>query len=242
MTNNTAGVFEDLKTSRDNIVSQLRRVIVGLDDVFDTIIIACFTGGHCLLEGPSGLAKTSLINALASTLELNFKRIQFTPDLMPSDIIGNDLYTEGPNGSRRMEFSRGPIFANVILADEINRATPKTQAALLQAMQEKRVTHGLVDHLLEEPFLVLATQNPQDQEGTYPLPEAQLDRFLFKIVVPYPSLEEEIDIITRSTSCGDLNVEPVLHRLDLIRCIEVIKSVSLSPEIKNYIARLLRLA
>jgi MoxR-like ATPase len=177
-----------LGQTRDKIVTELRKTIVGMDEVIDEMMIAIFARGHCLLVGVPGLAKTLLVSSLAHSMSLSFKRIQFTPDLMPSDITGTELLQEDPEThARRFMFMRGPVFTNLLLADEINRTPPKTQAALLEAMQEKRVSSGGVDYKLDAPFFVLATQNPIEQEGTYPLPEAQLDRFLFNIMVKYPS-------------------------------------------------------
>ena len=200
---------EELGKARDAIVAELRKVIVGMDDVIDEMMIAIFARGHCLLVGVPGLAKTLLVSSLAQTMSLSFKRIQFTPDLMPSDITGTELLQEDPEThERRFKFQRGPVFTNLLLADEINRTPPKTQAALLEAMQEKRVSSGGEDYKLDEPFFVLATQNPIEQEGTYPLPEAQLDRFLFNILVKYPSQSEELDIV-RTVTTDD---EPALGR------------------------------
>ena len=179
---------EKLGEARDAIVKELRKTIVGMDEVIDEMMIAIFARGHCLLVGVPGLAKTLLVSSLAETMSLGFKRIQFTPDLMPSDITGTELLQEDPEThQRRFKFQKGPVFTNLLLADEINRTPPKTQAALLEAMQEKRVSSGGEEYKLDAPFFVLATQNPIEQEGTYPLPEAQLDRFLFNIMVKYPS-------------------------------------------------------
>lgn len=232
----------DLKCVKHRLIEQLKQRIVGLDDVIEMILTAFFANGHCLLEGPSGIAKSCLVEALAASTELSFKRIQFTMDLMPSDIIGMDLIDEDENGRRRLQFHRGPIFANVVLADEINRSPPKTQAALLQAMQEGRISVGRSEYILENPFVVLATQNPLDQEGTYPLPEAQLDRFLFKLDIPYPSLDEEMSIIERATTTQQPDITPVIHRIDLIRCIQTIKSIPIPTNIKERIVRMVQLS
>src|SRR5436305_7049288 len=192
---------------------QLGRVIVGQNEVLKQVLIALFCQGHCILEGVPGLAKTLMISSIAQMLSLNFKRIQFTPDLMPSDITGTEILDEEEGtGRRRMRFVTGPIFGNIILGDEINRTPPKTQAALLQAMQEYKVTVAGVDYPLEKPFLVLGTQNPIEQEGTYPLPEAQLDRFMFKVLVDYPSYEEELTIAETTTSSDLPRIEPILDR------------------------------
>ena len=199
--NDDVKAVEQLGETRDAIVAELRKTIVGMDEVVDEIMISIFARGHCLLVGVPGLAKTLLVSSLAEALSLSFKRIQFTPDLMPSDITGSELLQEDPEThERRFKFQKGPVFTNLLLADEINRTPPKTQAALLEAMQEKTVSSGGVDYKLDEPFFVLATQNPIEQEGTYPLPEAQLDRFLFNIIVKYPSKSEELDIMRSVTT------------------------------------------
>ena len=195
--------IEYFKEAHGMIRHQLAKVIVGQDKVIDELLISIFTRSHALLVGVPGLAKTLLISTLAQTMNLSFKRIQFTPDLMPSDITGTEVIFQNPQtGGREFKFLHGPIFANVILADEINRTPPKTQAALLEAMQERRVTVGGVNHALPDPFFVLATQNPVEQEGTYPLPEAQLDRFMFMVKVDYPSADEEIEIMRRGAGAG----------------------------------------
>jgi MoxR-like ATPase len=199
--------IERLGAARDQITGELRKIIVGIDQVIDEMMIAVFARGHCLLVGVPGLAKTLLVSSLARSLALSFKRIQFTPDLMPSDITGTELLQDDPETHKRaFKFLKGPVFSNVVLADEINRTPPKTQAALLEAMQENMVSSGGVDYHLEDPFFVLATQNPIELEGTYPLPEAQLDRFLFNILVKYPSRTEELDIMKRVT--GVMEAEP----------------------------------
>ena len=188
--------------------TELAKVIVGQERVIEEILIAIFARGHCVMQGVPGLAKTMLVSTLAQTMDLSFRRIQFTPDLMPSDITGTDVLQEDPDtGRRRFEFLQGPIFANLLLADEINRTPPKTQAALLQAMQEHQVTAGRHTMDLPKPFFVLATQNPIEQEGTYPLPEAQLDRFMFMVIVNYPKREEELEVLKRTTACSQLEGE-----------------------------------
>jgi MoxR-like ATPase len=198
---NDLDAVKKLKDAFNEIKRQLSRVIVGQDQVIEELLIALFSRGHCILEGVPGLAKTLMISTLARTLSLDFSRIQFTPDLMPSDITGTEVIEENRStGHREFKFMAGPLFANVILADEINRTPPKTQAALLEAMQERQVTVGRVRHKLQDPFFVLATQNPIEQEGTYPLPEAQQDRFMFKVFVKYPSFTEEFDIARRTTA------------------------------------------
>src|SRR5437588_5900719 len=200
-----------LKDGFNQIKEQLGRVIVGQDQVIEELLIALFSRGHCILEGVPGLAKTLMISTLSRCLSLAFSRIQFTPDLMPSDITGTEIIAENRStGQREFKFLEGPLFANVILADEINRTPPKTQAALLEAMQERQVTVGRVSHRLADPFFVLAPQNPIEQEGTYPLPEAQQDRFMFKVFVNYPSFREEFEIARRTTSIIEEQITPVL--------------------------------
>ena len=189
---------------------ELAKIIVGQDEVVEGVLVALLAGGHVLLEGVPGLGKTRLVRSLADALHLRFSRIQFTPDLMPADIVGTNMISENDRGERYFDFQKGPIFANLVLADEINRATPKTQSALLEAMQEQSVTVGKVTYRLEQPFFVLATQNPIEMEGTYPLPEAQLDRFLFKLRVTYPSAEELSVILDRTTAKDEPHVKPVL--------------------------------
>src|SRR5881398_1225465 len=188
---------------------EIAKVIVGQDDIVEGTLTALIAGGHVLLEGVPGLGKTLLVRTLADALHLKFQRIQFTPDLMPADLIGTNVVLETPDGGKRFEFQRGPVFANIVLADEINRATPKTQSALLEAMQEHSVTAAGQTHLLPEPFFVMATQNPLEMEGTYPLPEAQLDRFLFKLLVKFPSADEIETILDRTTEAAKPKAEPV---------------------------------
>jgi len=221
--------------------AELGKVIVGQDEVLEEILICIFARGHCLLVGVPGLAKTLMISTLARCLSLSFSRIQFTPDLMPSDITGTEVIQEDrATGERKFRFLRGPIFANVILADEINRTPPKTQAALLEAMQERQVTAGGTKHLLEEPFFVLATQNPIEQEGTYPLPEAQLDRFMFNIQVDYPSEDEEVEIMRRTTVPQSAEVKPVLSGAEILRLQELVRKVPVTDEVIRYVLRLTR--
>src|ERR1700674_5202372 len=200
-------------------------VIVGHDALVEGTLIALFAGGHVLLEGVPGLGKTLLVRTLSEVLDLSFNRIQFTPDLMPADILGTNIVMEVPGGRREFQFQRGPIFAQLVLADEINRATPKTQSALLEAMQEHSVTAGGEIRKLVEPFFVMATQNPIDQEGTYPLPEAQLDRFFFKIIVGYPSAEELTEVLTRTTAGARAGVEKVVTREKLLELMAVVRQV-----------------
>ena len=233
--------IEKLMGSRDLISEQLKKVIVGQEEVINQMLMAFFAGGHCLLEGVPGLAKTLMIKTLAQILNLQFKRIQFTPDLMPADITGTDvLEEERSTGHREIRFIQGPIFANILLADEINRTPPKTQAALLEAMQEYQVTAGGTMYNLEQPFFVLATQNPIEQEGTYPLPEAQLDRFMFKIVIDYPSEEEEVAIVSSTTSVDEPELETVLSGEDIIMLNQIVRRVSAADNVVQYAVKLAR--
>lgn len=233
--------IEKLMDARDLILEQLKKVIVGQEEVIDQMLMAFFAGGHCLLEGVPGLAKTLTIKTLAQILNLQFKRIQFTPDLMPADITGTDvLEEERSTGHREIRFIQGPIFANILLADEINRTPPKTQAALLEAMQEYHVTAGGTMYNLEQPFFVLATQNPIEQEGTYPLPEAQLDRFMFKIVIDYPSEEEEVAIVSSTTSVDEPELTTVLSGEDIITLNQIVRRVSAADNVLQYAVKLAR--
>jgi len=232
---------EKIGEARDSIVAELRKAIVGMDDVIDEMMIAIFAQGHCLLVGVPGLAKTLLVSSLAQTLSLSFKRIQFTPDLMPSDITGTELLQEDPETHvRKFKFLEGPVFTNLLLADEINRTPPKTQAALLEAMQEKRISSGGVDYKLDEPFFVLATQNPIEQEGTYPLPEAQLDRFLFNVLVNYPSHPEEIDIMRSVAGAGQPELEKVLDGSEIVEFQQLIRRIPVADHVFEYAAALVR--
>jgi len=233
--------FERLQTASKQVRTELARVIVGQDDVIDQLLLSLFAGGHCLLVGVPGLAKTLMISTLAETLSLSFNRIQFTPDLMPSDITGTEVIQDDKaTGERRFQFLRGPVFANVILADEINRTPPKTQAALLEAMQEKQVTVGGHRHRLEQPFFVLATQNPIEQEGTYPLPEAQLDRFMFNVRVDYPSQDEELAIMRRTTGGDSVQVGRVVGREEILALQQLVRRVPVADEVIRYALRLIR--
>ncbi len=232
---------EKLAAGRDRMMAELRKAIVGMDRVIDEVLIAVLSHGHGLLEGVPGLAKTLLVSSLAKCLSLSFRRIQFTPDLMPSDITGTEILQVDPEtGKRRFMFFKGPIFANIILADEINRTPPKTQAALLEAMQEHMVSAGGEDFHLDEPFFVLATQNPLEQEGTYPLPEAQLDRFMFKILVDYPNLEEEIDIMRTVTTRMEPELSEILSGEQILSLQELVRRVPVADHIYQYVARLVR--
>lgn len=229
-----------LQAARERITAQLSKVIVGQQDVIDELLISIFSRGHCLLEGVPGLAKTLLISTLARTLSLTFSRIQFTPDLMPADITGTEVIEEQPGGGLQRRFMEGPLFANVILADEINRTPPKTQAALLEAMQERQVTVGRQRHSLSDPFFVLATQNPIEQEGTYPLPEAQQDRFMFKILVDYPSFNEELEVARRTTSRIKSDVESVLSGQEIQELQDLVRSVPVADHIIRYALAIVR--
>jgi MoxR-like ATPase len=232
---------EKLREAREQILSELRKSIVGMDDVIDQVMISVFSRGHSLLEGVPGLAKTLLISSIAKCLSLSFRRIQFTPDLMPSDITGAEVLQDDPEtGQRKFTFSKGPIFANLVLADEINRTPPKTQASLLEAMQEKMVSAGGEDYKLDLPFFVLATQNPLEQEGTYPLPEAQLDRFMFKIHVDYPTEQEEIDIMKQVTTGSSVDPKSVLSKKEILALQDLVLRVPVADFVYQYAAKLVR--
>ncbi len=219
--------------------AEIGKVIVGQPDIVRGVLTCLFVGGHALLEGVPGLGKTLLVRTLAQALDLKFARIQFTPDLMPSDIIGTNIITETPDGRRDFRFQSGPLFAQIVLADEINRATPKTQSALLEAMQEHSVTVGGTVHRLEEPFLVLATQNPIEQEGTYPLPEAQLDRFLFKLLVPFTTRDELNRIIDRTTRSENPQAEKVMDASEITKWQGLVREVLVAAPVQDYAIRLL---
>jgi len=232
---------EQLKSARERIMAEVRKVIVGQDEVIEQLLTALFANGHVLLVGVPGLAKTLLISSLARVLDLKFNRIQFTPDLMPSDITGTDIIEEDQATSKRsFRFIQGPVFANIVLADEINRTPPKTQAALLQAMQEKEVTAGGNTFALALPFFVLATQNPIELEGTYPLPEAQLDRFMFNVLVDYPAQAEEERIVATTTSAYEARLERVLGAADILELQKLIRRVPVADHVVRYAVRLAR--
>jgi MoxR-like ATPase len=220
------------------VKAEISKVIVGHDEIVHGVLTCLFIGGHALLEGVPGLGKTLLVRTLADAVALDFNRIQFTPDLMPADILGTNVVMEDPNGRRVFEFQRGPIFSQIVLADEINRATPKTQSALLEAMQEHSVTVGGVIHKLKEPFFVMATQNPIEQEGTYPLPEAQLDRFLFKLIVGYSTREELTLVLDRTTRGEKPKAEKVIDGETLIRLQALVRDVIVAPHVQDYAIRL----
>ncbi|MGL6095761.1 MAG: AAA family ATPase [Fimbriiglobus sp.] len=226
--------------TRAQMMDQLRRVLVGQTDVIEQVMAAVFTRGHCLLVGVPGLAKTLMVSSIAQVLDVSFKRVQFTPDLMPSDITGTTVLDENEAGRREFRFVQGPIFANVILADEINRTPPKTQAALLEAMQERQVTVGQTTHRLPDPFFVIATQNPIEQEGTYPLPEAQLDRFMFNIRVDYPTLDEEKRIIGMTAKDEQAEITKVLSGKAIVNLQKLVRSVPVSDFVTEYVVKLVR--
>ncbi len=234
-------VVEKLVSAYETIRTDLAQVIVGQESVVEQLLIAMFSNGHCILEGVPGLAKTLLVSTLARLLSLSFSRVQFTPDLMPSDITGTEVIEEDRgSGARSLRFVQGPIFANVVLADEINRTPPKTQAALLEAMQENQVTAAGFSHKLPRPFFVLATQNPIEQEGTYPLPEAQLDRFMFKVLVDYPSEEEECQIVRMTTAPQDVDLERTLTAREVIALQGIVRRVPCADHVILYATRLAR--
>ena len=229
-----------LQQQRNALLDEIAKVIVGQEQVVKLLLAAIFSGGHALLVGVPGLAKTALVKALAASLELPFKRIQFTPDMMPSDITGTHVLVDGADGRRQFEFQKGPLFASVILADEINRTPPKTQAALLEAMQERQVTVGNNTFRLPEPFFVIATQNPIEQEGTYELPEAQLDRFMFDVHVDYPSLSDEERILGETTGAPRPEAQKALAADELIEIQRLVRRVAVSGFVVSYVARLVR--
>jgi MoxR-like ATPase len=233
-------LMEQFAKSRQIMRRELSKVIVGQQDVIDQIFAAIISRGHCLLVGVPGLAKTLMVSSFAKVLELSFKRIQFTPDLMPSDITGTNVIEEPEAGKREFRFVKGPIFAHIILADEINRTPPKTQAAMLQAMQEREVTVGQETYPLPEPFFVIATQNPIEQEGTYPLPEAQLDRFMFNIFVDYPTAEEEEQILTETTAGKSVELQTVFNARQILNMQKLVTSVPISQYVVKYVSRLVR--
>ena len=232
---------EELFALKSNLEAEVGKVIIGQKEIIDQLFIALLCKGHVMLEGVPGLAKTLLIKTLSEAMELNFSRIQFTPDLMPTDITGTEILEEdSTTGKRVFKFFKGPVFANIILADEINRTPPKTQAALLEAMQEHRVTVSGKTYILEEPFFVLATQNPIEQEGTYPLPEAQLDRFLFKLKIDYPSAEEEVDIVKSTTGDKPEIVKPVVNQAQLVEFQDLIRKIPVADNVIEYAVNFVR--
>ena len=231
-------MVEVMRTAHASIDKEVSKVIVGQKAVIEQMLIAMLSGGHCLLTGAPGLAKTLLVSTLAKVFDLSFRRIQFTPDLMPSDITGTEILEESGDGHRELIFSKGPIFANIILADEINRTPPKTQAALLEAMQEKQVTAAGVTFPLEKPFFVLATQNPIEMEGTYPLPEAQLDRFMFNIHIDYLPEDDEVAVVQQTTAAPGEEVEALFSGEDLLKCHDVVRRVPVAEDVVRFAVRL----
>ena len=240
MTRNLGDILKEFRQHRQVMQRELQKVIIGQDEVIEQIFAAIFTRGHCLLEGVPGLAKTLMVSTLSQILDLKFHRIQFTPDLMPSDITGTNVLDEDEHGRRSFRFVEGPVFTNILLADEINRTPPKTQAALLQAMQEREVSIGQTTYSLPDPFFTIATQNPIEQEGTYPLPEAQLDRFMFNIKVDYPSAEEEEQILTATTRSDKPDVNKVLSARAILNLQKLVGSVAVSEYIIKYVSSLVR--
>ena len=237
---NLGDVLQEFRQHRSLMQDELQKVIVGQDEVIEQLFAAIFTRGHCLLEGVPGLAKTLMVSTLSSILDLSFKRIQFTPDLMPSDITGTNVLEEDERGHRNFRFVEGPVFTNIILADEINRTPPKTQAALLQAMQEREVTVGQTTYTLPDPYFIIATQNPIEQEGTYPLPEAQLDRFMFNIKVDYPTADEEERILASTTRSENPELRRVLSAKAILNLQKLVGSVAVSEYIVKYVSSLVR--
>jgi MoxR-like ATPase len=237
---NLADVLREFAEHQQKMRDELGKVIVGQADTIEQLLAAIFTRGHCLLEGVPGLAKTLMVSTLADILDVQFKRVQFTPDLMPSDITGTQVLEESDSGRRSFRFVEGPIFTNILLADEINRTPPKTQAALLEAMQERQVSIGRETHALPDPFFTIATQNPVEQEGTYPLPEAQLDRFMFNIKIDYPTADEEERILTATTRGETTTVNKVLSARAILTCQKLVASIAAGPLVIRYASRLVR--
>ena len=233
-------VLQEFSQHRKRMQEELAKVIVGQQEVIEQVFAAIFTRGHCLLEGVPGLAKTLMVSTIARILDVSFNRIQFTPDLMPSDITGTNVLEEDDHGKRLFRFVEGPVFTNILLADEINRTPPKTQAALLQAMQEREITVGRTTYDLPDPFFTIATQNPIEQEGTYPLPEAQLDRFMFNIKVGYPSAEEEEQILKASSLNEKPEIKPILSGKAIVNMQKLVNTVAVSPFIIKYVAQIVR--
>ena len=230
-----------LLTKLSGLKKEIQKIIIGQDQILEEIIVALLAGGHCLLEGVPGLAKTLMVRTLSQALHLDFRRIQFTPDLMPTDIIGTEILEEDHvTGKRFFKFNKGPIFANILLADEINRTPPKTQSALLEAMQEFEVTYAGQTYPLDRPFFILATQNPIEQAGTYPLPEAQLDRFLLYVKIGYPSEQEEAQVLSTTTGVRKVQIEPVLGAADIQRLQALVREVTISEDLVYYVSRLIR--
>jgi len=232
--------FNELVGKVGQVRQEMAKIIVGQEEVIDKILMCIFAGGHALMMGVPGLAKTLIVNTLAQVLHLGFKRIQFTPDLMPGDITGSEVIEEHPDGSKKFIFVKGPLFTNMVLADEINRTPPKTQAALLEAMQEHKVTVGNTTFKLDEPFFVLATQNPIEQEGTYPLPEAQQDRFMFYLWVDYPEMEEEVEVLSRTTGNRAVDLSPVMSGAEILEINRAVRDILVGKPLLEYAARIVR--
>ena len=234
MENNNVQLLDDFVVKYNDFRNEISKVIIGQDEVVKEVLISIFCNGHCLLVGVPGLAKTLLVQTISDTLGMSFNRIQFTPDLMPSDIVGSEILDE----NRNFKFIKGPIFSNIILADEINRTPPKTQSALLEAMQEKSVTNAGNTYILDKPFFVLATQNPIEQEGTYPLPEAQLDRFMFNVMLDYPKYEEELKIVKQTTSGESATLNTIMNSEDIIKYQELIRKIPVADNVLEYVVSL----
>jgi len=232
--------IQPLLTKLQELKTEIRKVIIGQEEVIDQLLVAFIAGGHALLEGVPGLAKTLMVSTLAQATDLTFKRIQFTPDLMPTDIIGTEILQENANGQRSFQFNKGPVFANIVLADEINRTPPKTQAALLEAMQERSVSYGGTTYPLNTPFFILATQNPIEQAGTFPLPEAQTDRFMLFVKINYPNENEEKDILKNTTNNTTLQVNPVIQANEINQLNRLVRDVHLNDDTLDWITRLIR--
>lgn len=229
-----AELVAQIREGREKILAELSKVIVGQEDVIEQLLLCLFSGGHCLITGAPGLAKTLLVRSVAEVFHLQFQRIQFTPDLMPADITGTEILEQNRDGERSLQFVKGPIFANVILADEINRTPPKTQAALLEAMQEHQVTAAGKRYELDQPFFVLATQNPIEMEGTYPLPEAQLDRFMFNVLIDYLPPEQELAVVMKTTAKAGETIEPIFNAEDVLRFHSLVRRVPIAEEVARF--------
>lgn len=232
--NEEAELVAQIREGREKILAELSKVIVGQEDVIEQLLLCLFSGGHCLITGAPGLAKTLLVRSVAEVFHLHFQRIQFTPDLMPADITGTEILEQNQDGGRSLQFVKGPIFANVILADEINRTPPKTQAALLEAMQEHQVTAAGKRYELDQPFFVLATQNPIEMEGTYPLPEAQLDRFMFNVLIDYLPPEQELAVVMKTTAKAGETIEPIFNAEDVLRFHSLVRRVPIAEEVARF--------